>query len=72
MGNLVLDVDSASGTARVGVRLMESSDLSNPDGWTPVGISQSDIDIDADGTVGFNVEATGNTKFFKVVVPENR
>ena len=72
MGNLVLDVDSASGTARVGVRLMESSDLSNPDGWTPVGISQSDIDIDADGTVGLNVEATGNTKFFKVVVPENR
>ena len=70
MGNLVLDVDSASGSARVGVRLMESSDLSNPDGWTPVGISQSDIDIDADGTVGLNVEAKGNAKFFKVVVPE--
>ena len=72
MGNLVLDVDSASGTARVGVRLMESSDLSNPDGWAPVGISQSDIDIDADGTVGLNVEAKGNAKFFKVVVPENK
>lgn len=72
MGNLVLDVDSASGSARVGVRLMESSDLSNPDGWTPVGLSQGDIDIGADGTVGLNVEATGNAKFFKVVVPENK
>jgi len=70
MGDLVLDVDSASGTARVGVRLMESSDLSNPDGWTPVGLSHGDIDIGADGTVGLNVEAKGNAKFFKVVVQE--
>ena len=69
MGNLVLDVDSASGTARVGVRLMESSDLSDPNGWTPVGLSQGNIDIGADGTVGLNVEAKGNAKFFKVVVP---
>lgn len=72
MGNLVLDVDSAHGTARVGVRLMESSDLSDPNGWTPVGLSQGNIDIGADGTVGLNVEATGNAKFFKVVVPEDK
>ncbi len=72
MGNLVLDVDSASGTARVGVRLMESSDLSNPNGWTPVGLSQGDIDIGADGTIGLNVEAKGNAKFFKVIVPDGK
>ena len=72
MENLVLDVDSATGTARVGVRLMESSDLSNPNSWAPVGLSQGDIDIGADGTVGLNVEATGNAKFFKVIVPDGK
>ena len=72
MENLVLDVDPATGTARVGVRLMESSDLSNPNSWTPVGLSQGNIDIGADGTVGLNVEAKGNAKFFKVVVPNSK
>jgi hypothetical protein len=70
IGNLVLDVDSESGTARVGVQLMETSDLSDPNSWRPVGMSAGNLDVGSDGTVGLNVPATGNAKFFKVVVPE--
>ena len=70
VGNLVLDVDSASGTARVGVQLMETSDLSNPNSWKPVNMTQGNLDVGNDGTVGLNVKASGNAKFFKVVVPE--
>lgn len=70
VGNLVLDVDAASGTARVGVQLMETSDLSDPNSWKPVGITTGNLDVGSDGTVGLNVPATGNAKFFKVVVPE--
>ena len=70
VGNLVLDVDSASGTARVGVQLMETSDLSDPNSWKPVGMTTGNLDVGSDGTVGLNVPATGNAKFFKVVVPE--
>jgi hypothetical protein len=66
----VLDVDSASGTARVGVQLMETSDLSDPNSWKPVNMTQGNLDVGNDGTVGLNVKATGNAKFFKVVVPE--
>lgn len=70
VGNLVLDVDSASGTARVGVKLMETSDLSDPNSWKPVGMTTGNLDVGTDGTVGLNVPATGNAKFFKVVVPQ--
>ena len=70
VGNLVLDVDAASGTARVGVQLMETSDLSDPNSWQPVGMTKSNLDVGSDGTVGLNVQATGNAKFFKVVVPQ--
>lgn len=70
VGNLVLDVDSATGTARVGVQLMETSDLSDPNGWKPVGMTTGNLDVGSDGTVGLNVQATGNAKFFKVVVPD--
>lgn len=70
VGNLVLDVDSVSGTARVGVQLMETSDLSDPNSWRPVNMTQGNLDVGNDGTVGLNVKATGNAKFFKVVVPE--
>ena len=70
VGNLVLDVDAASGTARVGVQLMETSDLSDPNSWRPVGMSTGNLDVGSDGTVGLNVPATGNAKFFKVVVPQ--
>ena len=70
VGNLVLDVDSASGTARVGVQLMETSNLSDPNSWKPVGMTTGNLDVGSDGTVGLNVPATGNAKFFKVVVPE--
>lgn len=70
VGTLVLDVDAASGTARVGVKLMETSNLSDPNSWRPVGMSTSNLDVGSDGTVGLNVPATGNAKFFKVVVPE--
>ena len=72
MGNLLLDVDSATGTARIGVKLMETSDLSDPNSWAPVGMTQGNLDVGSDGTVGLNVPATGNAKFFKVVVPENK
>ena len=70
MGNLVFDVDSASGTARVGVQLMETSNLSDPNSWRPVGMTTGNLDVGSDGTVGLNVLATGNAKFFKVVVPQ--
>lgn len=70
VGNLVLDVDAVSGTARVGVQLMETSDLSDPNSWRPVGMTTGNLDVGSDGTVGLNVPATGNAKFFKVVVPE--
>lgn len=70
VGNLVLDVDSSSGTARVGVQLMETSDLSDPNSWRPVGMTTGNLDVGSDGTVGLNVPATGNAKFFKVVVPD--
>ena len=70
VGNLVLDVDAASGTARVGVKLMETSNLSDPNSWRPVGMTTGNLDVGSDGTVGLNVPATGNAKFFKVVVPE--
>ena len=70
VGNLVLDVDPASGTARVGVQLMETSNLSDPNSWRPVGMTTGNLDVGSDGTVGLNVPATGNAKFFKVVVPE--
>ena len=70
VGNLVLDVDSVSGTARVGVQLMETSNLSDPNSWRPVGMTTGNLDVGSDGTVGLNVPATGNAKFFKVVVPE--
>ena len=70
MGNLVLDVDSATGTARVGVQLMETSNLSDPNSWHPVGMTKGNLDVGSDGTVGLNVPATGNAKFFKIVVPE--
>ena len=70
VGNLVFDVDSASGTARVGVKLMETSDLSDPNSWKPVGMTTGNLDVGTDGTVGLNVPATGNAKFFKVVVPQ--
>lgn len=70
VGNLVLDVDAVSGTARVGVQLMETSDLSDPNSWRPIGMTTGNLDVGSDGTVGLNVPATGNAKFFKVVVPE--
>ena len=61
---------ASSGTARVGVQLMETSDLSNPNSWKPVEMTTGNLDVGSDGTVGLNVQATGNAKFFKVVEPE--
>lgn len=68
MGNLVFDVD-ASGTARVGVQLMETSDLTDPNSWKPATLN-GNPDVGQDGTVGMKVKAEGNAKFFKVVMPE--
>ena len=70
MGNIILDVD-ASGTARVGVQLMETSNLSDPNSWKPATLS-ANPDIGDDGTVGMKVKAEGNAKFFKVVMPEQK
>ena len=68
IGNLVLDVDSATGQARIGVQLQETSDLSNPD-WQPVDVTSKDLDIGDDGTVGIKAKAKGKAKFFRVVAP---
>ena len=69
VGNLVLDVDSSTGKARIGVQLQETSDLSNPD-WKAVNVTSGDLDIGSDGTVGIKASATGNAKFFRVVTPQ--
>ena len=66
LGNVLFDVDSATGKARIGVKLMETSDLAHPD-WKPVNVSAQDLDIGADGSVGIKAPATGNAKFFKVI-----
>lgn len=70
MGNLVFDVD-ASGTARVGVQLMETSDLTDPNSWKPATLN-GNPDVGQDGTVGMKVKAEGNAKFFKVVMPQQQ
>jgi len=70
VGNLLLDVDASTGKARVGVKLMETSDLSNPN-WQPVEMTTDRLDVGSDGSVGLNVPASGNAKFYKVVVPGN-
>ena len=70
VGNLVLDVDSATGMVRVDVQLMETNNLSCPNNWRPVGMFADNLDVGSDGMVGLNVPATGNAKFFKVIVPE--
>lgn len=69
IGNLLFDVDSKTGKARIGVQLQETSDLAHPD-WKPVGVSAQDLDIGPDGSVGIKAPATGNAKFFRVVSGE--
>ena len=71
LGNVLFDVDSATGKARIGVKLMETSSLSNPD-WKPVSVTTQDLDIGADGSVGISAPATGNAKFFRVVSEAER
>jgi len=70
VGNLVFDVDEASKTARIGVQLMETDDLSDPTRWTPVGISANNLDVGSDGSVGMNIRASGKTRFYKIVIPQ--
>lgn len=71
LGNVLFDVDPATGKARIGVKLMETSSLSNPD-WKPVSVTTQDLDIGADGSVGISAPATGNAKFFRVVSEAER
>ena len=66
LGNVLFDVDSATGKARIGVQLQETSDLAHPD-WKPVSVTAQDLDIGADGSVGIKAPATGNAKFFRVI-----
>ena len=69
LGNVLFDVNPATGRARIGVKLMETSDLAHPD-WTPVSVTTKDLDIGADGSVGIHAPATGKAKFFKVISGE--
>ncbi|MBR4613560.1 MAG: hypothetical protein IKO40_12690 [Kiritimatiellae bacterium] len=69
LGNVLFDVDPATGRARIGVKLMETSDLAHPD-WKPVSVTTKDLDIGADGSVGIHAPATGKAKFFKVISGE--
>jgi hypothetical protein len=66
LGNLVIDVDQQAGFARLGIRLMETSNLDKPD-WKPVALSIGNLDVGEDGTVGLNVPVESNAGFFKVV-----
>ena len=69
IGNLLFDVDSGTGKARIGVQLQETSDLAHPD-WKPVSVTVQDLDVGSDGSVGIKAPATGNAKFFRVVSGE--
>jgi len=66
LGKLLIDVDSSTGKARIGVQLQETSDLAHPD-WKPVGVTAQDLDVGADGSVGIKAPATGNAKFYRVI-----
>ena len=66
LGNLLIDVDSSTGKARIGVQLQETIDLAHPD-WKPVNVTKQDLDIGSDGSVGIKAPATGNAKFFRIV-----
>ena len=66
LGNVLFDVDSSTGKARIGVKLMSTDSLSSPD-WKPVSVTEGDLDVGADGSVGIHAPATGNAKFFRVV-----
>lgn len=66
LGNLLIDVDSSTGKARIGVQLQETSDLAHPN-WKPVNITAEDLDIGSNGSVGISAPATGNAKFFRVI-----
>ena len=66
LGNLLFDVDSSTGKARIGVQLQETSDLAHPD-WKPVSVTAQDLDVGADGSVGISAPATGNAKFCHVI-----
>ena len=69
LGDLVIDVDESTGKARIGVRLLSTPDLENPN-WQPVeNLDVKDLDVEANGTVGVKVPASGNAKFFRVVSP---
>ena len=69
LGNLVIDVDESTGKARIGVQLLSTSDLVNPN-WQPVDqLESNDLDIGENGTVGVKVPAVGDAKFFKVMSP---
>ena len=56
------------------VPIKETAEFISPEGTRienlVISLNENNLDIGSDGTVGMNVPATGNTKFFKVVVPE--
>lgn len=70
LGNLVIDVDETKGRARLGLQVVETDDLVNPNWRSVGGLSVKDLNVGDDDTVGIMVPATGKAKFFKVVVPD--
>ena len=68
-GDLLIDLDAATGSARIGVKLEESDDLSDPDSWRPVEFTGADLDVGEDGSVGLRVKTDDNVRFFRLVVP---
>ena len=66
----LIDVDTVSQTARLGIRLRKTTTLENPD-WRDIIFSTADIDVGEDGTLGIRVPATGNASFYKIVVDKN-
>lgn len=67
VGDLLFDV--VSGKARIGVKLMQSSNLAESNGWSAVDLSVSDLDVGADGSVGMSVPAEGKVRFFRLETP---
>ena len=67
VGDLLFDV--VSGKARIGVKLMQSSNLADSNGWSAVDLSVSDLDVGDDGSVGMLVPAEGKVRFFRLETP---
>ena len=67
--SLTIDVDPATDSAKIGVTLMRTPTLENPD-WTSVVLTDEDVEVQEDGTLQLSIEADGDAAFFRVLEHE--